>query len=365
MFKKVYSSLQIKRAIECYDQVRSFRKAALKCGISKSTIHRWYKTFHAMMVRSPLQKKKRKNRTKQKYPAIKDELKKLFESKKLKYLTLASISNALPYAKKPSLAWVRSCIKKCAISRRCFKNVNVVRKDDEEMKRLLMDFKDKIENIRNDEIVCIDETWFINIGNRIAGYFTKGQQPEEIKVKERVKVSVCAAISVDGLICFQDQRKGFTLDTFHDTFLYTEYLEFVKAKSYEEHANHKPLQHEKFISQLKKMFGVGDKPHKFDDGFAPALQFSHMIAEESKLQDEEQVATFVNECFEFTDVKSDILTLGNAYDEYVKFAQKVNLVRWKKRDFHIYLKSALNDKCYRASTHGLQCWHFIVGTPKI
>ncbi len=53
MFKRVYNSLEIKKARECYDRLKSFR-------ISKFTIHRWYKTFHAMVVRQPCQRKKLK-----------------------------------------------------------------------------------------------------------------------------------------------------------------------------------------------------------------------------------------------------------------------------------------------------------------
>jgi len=62
MFRRIYNSLEIKKAIECYDRVKSYRVASLVTGISKSTIHRWYKTFHSLVVRHSIQKRKNKRR---------------------------------------------------------------------------------------------------------------------------------------------------------------------------------------------------------------------------------------------------------------------------------------------------------------
>ena len=59
MFTRLYKSFEIKRALECYDNVKSYRKASIITGIGKSTIHRWYNTFHFLMVRQPIQTKKR------------------------------------------------------------------------------------------------------------------------------------------------------------------------------------------------------------------------------------------------------------------------------------------------------------------
>ena len=53
MFQKLYSSAEIRNALRCYDDCKSFRKASKKCGVSKSTIQRWHSKFHALVIRTP------------------------------------------------------------------------------------------------------------------------------------------------------------------------------------------------------------------------------------------------------------------------------------------------------------------------
>jgi transposase len=61
MFLKVYTSIEIRKALDCYERVNSFRKAAKITGVSKSTIQRWHVTFYKLMTsRSKHQVKKRR-----------------------------------------------------------------------------------------------------------------------------------------------------------------------------------------------------------------------------------------------------------------------------------------------------------------
>ena len=77
MFTRTYNSLEIKKAIECYDFVKSYRIASKRTGISKSTIHRWYHSFHSLVIRQLIQRRKKKKR-KPKYPGIVERIKNLF-----------------------------------------------------------------------------------------------------------------------------------------------------------------------------------------------------------------------------------------------------------------------------------------------
>jgi len=71
MFLKVYTSIEIRKALDCYERVNSLRKAAKITGVSKSTIQRWHVTFYKLMTsRSKHQVKKRRCQRKRKYPLL-------------------------------------------------------------------------------------------------------------------------------------------------------------------------------------------------------------------------------------------------------------------------------------------------------
>ena len=62
MFKQKYKNNEIRKALETYSNVKSVRKAERICGISKSTIHRWWQALHSMMIRPKLQEKEKKTK---------------------------------------------------------------------------------------------------------------------------------------------------------------------------------------------------------------------------------------------------------------------------------------------------------------
>jgi len=215
MFKRLYSSLEIKKAIECYDRVKSYRTASHITGISKSTIHRWYKSFHSLMIRQSVQKRKNKRKSrKPKYPDLIDELKQLFHSKQLKYYTLKSIQSQLSLSLSPSLSWIRKCLSKSNISRRRFVTSKVSTPNLLRLSELTQTFSNTFSVLQNNEIVCIDETGFSNIGNHTYGYFIKGKQPEQAIVSKRQKQSLVMAISSEKVISFHHQEKPYNSESF-------------------------------------------------------------------------------------------------------------------------------------------------------
>jgi transposase len=78
MFKTVYDSNTIRRAIQLYQEKKSFRKVANVLKVSKSTVHRWWCSFSKFVLPSSRVKKKKSRRT-EKYPLICERIKSLFE----------------------------------------------------------------------------------------------------------------------------------------------------------------------------------------------------------------------------------------------------------------------------------------------
>ena len=215
MFVKTYNSLQIKKALDCYDKVRSYRIASRLTGIGKSTIHRWYHSFHSLIVRKPIQKKKRKHRFKLKYPNINDYLKSLFLDKTLKPYCLKTIQQCLPYSKRPSLSWISCCLKKCRISYRKFDAVKVCSKSFEQIQCITNSFMQTLEQYSNDQIICIDETGFCNVGIDHYGWFPKGQCPSQTIVNRRKRVSVVMSILPNKVVSYKMQERPFNSETFY------------------------------------------------------------------------------------------------------------------------------------------------------
>ena len=217
MFRRIYNSLEIKKAIECYDRVKSYRVASLVTGISKSTIHRWYKTFHSLVVRQSIQKRKIKRRPrKPKYPKLAEQLNALFDSNKLKYHTLKSIQSQLSFCNLPSISWIRKSLSKSKISRRRFVTSKVCTPNLSRLSELTATFANVLETLSNDEIVCVDETGFCNIGNQTYGYFPRGKYPEDNIVSRRQRCSLVMAVSSTKVLSWRNQERPYNSDSFYN-----------------------------------------------------------------------------------------------------------------------------------------------------
>jgi len=124
MFIKSYQSKDIKSAIDVYSKVRSFRKAAAITKTSKSTIQRWWTSFHFLFgIRTKLQRKKKTRKRKEKYPNICTDIRTVFETKgnTLHFFTLQEIKEALQNISNnkinPSISWLHYCLKRAKVSR--------------------------------------------------------------------------------------------------------------------------------------------------------------------------------------------------------------------------------------------------------
>lgn len=219
MFTKVYKSFEIRNALDAYTKNKSFRKAAKCTGISKTTIHRWYHSFHFLLMnRNKIQKRKKKRRLKTKFPNLQVFLKSLFEDKTLRYYTLTIIQKLYKEENKPSVSWIAKTLKTLRISRRRFNITKVVSNNQERYMMQILQFNNRLQNLTNEQIVCIDETGFCNVGNVIYRYYPKGKVPDEQNVVRREKRSVIMGIHpVYGIICPYSQKEAFNSTSF---FLY-------------------------------------------------------------------------------------------------------------------------------------------------
>lgn len=215
MFQKQYGASDIRKALDVYSRTQSFRKAERICGIGKSTIQRWWVSFHTLFIRHHRQKKKTKQRRKAKFSNLERLLQCLFRSPKLEFLSLKQIQRSLPFEKPPCLSWLSMSLKKAKISRRRFNTSRVCPKTSTQLKELYRNFQRSLHCLNPQNIVCLDETAFSNIGNSSYGYFTKGKQPEAFQVPRREKCSVVMAIHPkNGIIAFAKQPKSFNKDSF-------------------------------------------------------------------------------------------------------------------------------------------------------
>ncbi len=220
MYTKTYKPRDVIKALNAYDKFKSFRKAANECNISKSTIQRWSVSLKHVFKRKGLSKKQRRRTSK--YTNLSQNLTALFSSDTLQFATIRDIQTALHqyYSEKlPSISRIHRCLKKVGISRRRFTSTKVCNINSQRLADLYQSFFYKMSNLRDEEIVCVDETGFCNYNNQHYGYFKKGKVPLESRVSKRERLSLIAAIHpTEGLFHYSKQQRPFDTDTFY-TFL--------------------------------------------------------------------------------------------------------------------------------------------------
>jgi transposase len=215
MFKREYRACEIRKALDIYRITKSFRKAERICGIGKSTIQRWWVSFHTLFVRHHRQRKKVKRRRKPKFEGVEGFLKKLFLSPKLEFISLKQIQRALPYSKPPCLSWLSMVLRKSRISRRRFTHAVVYPNNPSRMEERYKHLKVVMASLNIENIVCLDETALTNFGNTSYGYYLKGKQPQAFYVPRREKVSLIMAIHpYKGIVATSSQQKAFNKETF-------------------------------------------------------------------------------------------------------------------------------------------------------
>lgn len=218
MFKKKYDVSIVKKSIEMYYKTKSFRKTATICNVSKTTVHRWWTTFHKLLFRQPIQKRKYKRR-KEKYCKLPLVLQTIFDTTTLEHKSLKSIQSSVlssnHYEKTPSLSWIHKNLKKAKISRRRFNTVAII--NQRNYKEKLNAFCRQLQCYNDNEIVCVDETAFMNHNNTCYGYFTKGKSPTSISQPRRCKVNLVMAVHpIKGVVSYKGYKHSINTLTFVD-----------------------------------------------------------------------------------------------------------------------------------------------------
>jgi transposase len=87
-------------------------------------------------------------------------------------------------------------------------------KNKESIRESLIQFRDTLDQLSDDEIVCLDETGFCNIGNAVYGYFPKGKQPMMHNVPQRLKMSLMMTIGNETVINYKLQKEPYNTNYF-------------------------------------------------------------------------------------------------------------------------------------------------------
>jgi transposase len=215
MYKKTYKPKEVINALNVYQNVKSFRKASVQCGISKSTIQRW-----SVSLKHIFKRKSKSNKRKRipKYNNLLQNVTSLFTSDILKFTSIKEIQNSLKefYPNKiPSISRIHRCLKQAKVSRRRFMNTKVCNANPQRLSDLYKSFSEQLEILKDNEILCIDETAFCNFNNQHYGYFNKGRTPLQQRVSKRERTSLIACIHPhNGLVAFSQQEKPFNSETF-------------------------------------------------------------------------------------------------------------------------------------------------------
>jgi transposase len=212
VFFAMYSGRVIRECITLYDRFHSFRKVSLLTGVSKSSIHRWWNSLSSIVFCKKTHRRRKKRTCRpRKYTSLLQDIRSIFNDS-VCIVSLTDVLRILPY--KPSLATLHRAFKKIGIIRSPIKQ-KVVSNSPEKMSEKVARFQQTFKEISSiDEIVCLDETGFCNIGNKLYGYRLPGSQHAMLTAPRRHRLSVMAAISTDGLITYTVSAKAFKSDSF-------------------------------------------------------------------------------------------------------------------------------------------------------
>lgn len=217
MYTRTYRPSEVIEALNVYNTVHSFRVASKIVGISKSTIQRWWGSLRVVFKRQDRRKKRKKRASI--FPNLPLRITSMFaSSSSLRFRTLKEIQGVLhkdyPEDKAPSISWIHRLLHTCRVSRRRFSISKIASNDQLRMDLLNKAFDQAMSVLKDNEIVCIDETHLCNIGNPIYGYFPKGQVPTQVSFPKRLGVSIIVGIHPSGVVAIHKQAKAFNKEAF-------------------------------------------------------------------------------------------------------------------------------------------------------
>jgi len=202
----------IRKCITLYDSLRSFRKVSLLTGVSKSTIHRWWNSLASLVsCKKTSRSHKKRNCRPRKYCSLLQDIREVFTSTPC-IVSLTDVSRLLQY--KPSISTLHRAFKKIGVLRSSIKQ-RIVSTSSEHLAAKVHRFRQTFKDVTSiDEVVCIDETGFCNIGNKLHGYRLPDSQHSQLTAPRRQRLSVMAAISTDGLLSYTASLKAFKSSSF-------------------------------------------------------------------------------------------------------------------------------------------------------
>ena len=215
MYSRTYSAGEVIKALDVYNTVKSLRKTALITKISKSSIQRWWCCLRRVIKRKDKRKKRVKRR--HKYPDLELNVQNLFHDEHVVFWDLKHLQTTLKRLHNifPSLTTLYRVLKRCNISRRRFNSYCVNPRTLSERKQRFLEFKEDLDKFSDDQIVCLDEVSFCNVGNTCYGYFPCGKQPKMISVPKRERYSVVMVVHPTiGVVSYNRVNKAFNKTTF-------------------------------------------------------------------------------------------------------------------------------------------------------
>lgn len=228
MFHPSYDMTVIKHAIAQYIQYKSFRKAAMHCAVSKSSIHRWWMKVGRINQRREKRFKRGRRRA---YDHLKDQIEALLGD--TGFVTLESLrmspTDADPNKAIPSTSTLSRTLKLLKFRRKRVKSHVTYTKPDV-LEGKIRDFQAKIKDIPLEEMVSIDETGFATHANVFYKY-TRGTGDEKFEVPKRDSRSCVLAVTTSGLLnaeSFNIKKGAFNTDSF--VAFMTSFLEHLPAQ---------------------------------------------------------------------------------------------------------------------------------------
>ena len=184
-----YSGAVIAEAVTTYFKLRSFRKAAAACAVSKSTLHTWVQKL-GKFIRPP-KASCRRSRAAPVVDRIKEVVKQLLQANPFySALELARECGASPSS-------VLRAIRLCKLSHQKAYNHYVPNMADIEAKRAA--FVARVVNIDPSDILSVDETSFSTHMAPLRGYAPKGQRLVHTTSVKRQRCTATVALSNQGI----------------------------------------------------------------------------------------------------------------------------------------------------------------------
>ena len=193
---KVYTATDIKNAIKTYYIEKSFRKAASKVGIPKSTINEWVQRIGHKIVDKRKGSKKPNRKRKIPEAEIKTMVLNLFDDSARK--SVLEVHQKVREKYGGSMSTTRRAIKAAGLSRK--RVSKILNPNTPEQHEKIKEFRKAIKVVPVEDILSLDEASFDSRMLPIYGYSLKGKRIREaITLISRDRQSLACGVSTEGV----------------------------------------------------------------------------------------------------------------------------------------------------------------------